>query len=188
MMNRYRLPTSVVIDGETFEINEKGDYRMVLDVIALMDDMEVDNDDKVFGALSIFYNFNIPFDQRKAYGELNLFIDCGEKNDGTQQVKPPVMNWGKDFPIICDDINAKYGIDIRGMEYLHWWTFISYYKNLGEGQFNTITNIRTKKQKGQKLEKWEQEFYAENRAKVDLDVKLESNEQEFLNELLGVDN
>ena len=51
---------------------------------------------------------------------------------------------------------------------------------IGECTFSNIISIRSKKQKGQKLEKWEQNFYKENRKMIDLPHKLSKEEQDFL--------
>ena len=51
---------------------------------------------------------------------------------------------------------------------------------IGECTFATIVSIRAKKQKGKKLEKWEEEFYRENYDKVNLPQKLTKEEEEFL--------
>lgn len=186
-MINYRLPEQIEIENQKFDINCRGDYRMILDVISVMGDAELTDNEKIYCEMNIFYNFNIPENQETAFAEMNRFINCGVVDDAKEgQAKTPIMSWEKDFPIICDDINAKYGIDIRGVEHLHWWTFVSYYKNLGEGQFSTIVSIRQKKKKGKKLEKWEQEFYAENRDLVNLDVSaLNEEEQKFIDDLFG---
>ena len=60
---------------------------------------------------------------------------------------------------------------------------------IGEGVFNTIVSIREKRRKGKKLEKWEKEFYQNNKTLVDLKVKKverSEEEKEALRELLGI--
>jgi hypothetical protein len=54
--------------------------------------------------------------------------------------------------------------------------------------FASILDIRTKKAKGKKLEKHEQEFYRDNRALIDLERKYSAEELEdkkALDDLLG---
>ena len=51
---------------------------------------------------------------------------------------------------------------------------------IGEGTFQTVISIRSKKRKGQKLEKWESDFYRENKKMIDLPLRLTDEEQEFL--------
>ena len=49
------------------------------------------------------------------------------------------------------------------MQYLHWWTFLGAYMEIGESLFSQILSVRMKKAKGKKLEDWEREFYKENK-------------------------
>ena len=54
--------------------------------------------------------------------------------------------------------------------------------------FSNILSIRIKKSKGKKLEKWEQEFYRENKSLIDLKRKLTAEEEEeerLLEEMFG---
>ena len=141
----------------------------------------------LFCALNIFYDFNVPDNAQKAVNEMMLFINCGEKSDPKDN-KPPVMNWEQDFSSLVAPINKALGCEIRSLQYLHWWTFISGYMEIGECQFSNIVNIRIKRRKGKRLEKWEQEFYNENKSKVDLKVKFNLNEQEFFDNILGKNN
>ena len=182
-MINYNLPTEITVGGKEYPINRKGDYRVILDVISALNDDGLSEQERAYCALAIFYNFNIPPDAQAAVDEMMLFINRNQKEE--QDSGLPIMNWEQDFSMICDDINAKYGIDIRGLEYLHWWTMISYFFGIGEGQFSTIIGIRKKRRKGVKLDKWEQEFYNDNRAKVDLKVKFDQEEQNFMESILG---
>lgn len=115
-----------------------------------------------------------------------LFINCGEEYDKEDR-KPPIMSWEQDFPLLAAPMNRVLGCEMRLEKYLHWWTFIGAYMEIGECSFSNIINIRSKKRKGIKLEKWEQEFYNENRKKIDLKVKFDKEEEAFLNSLLGTD-
>lgn len=174
-MINYYLQTNVQIDGVSYAINKRGDYRVILDVISALNDEELDNQQRAFCALNIFYDWNIPPNPEKAVNEMLLFINCGE-SDGSKNSKPPIMNWEKDFNMLVAPINKALGCEIRAVEYLHWWTFISGYMEIGECSFSNVVNIRQKKQRGKKLEKWEREFYNENRTKIDLDYKINLDE------------
>jgi len=63
------------------------------------------------------------------------------------------------------------------LQYLHWWTFFSYYMEIGEGLFSQVVSIRSKKAQHKKLEKYEQEFYRENKKLVDIRKPLSEEEQ-----------
>lgn len=184
-MTNYTLPTEIIINDISYSINRNGDYRMVLDVISAMNDEKMDNQEKAYCALCIFYDFNIPQNAQKAIDEMMLFINCGEAESNTKD-KPPVMSWEKDFSVLAAPINRVLGTEIRSVPYLHWWTFIGGYMEIGECRFANIVNIRTKIQKGQKLEKWEREFYNENRSVIDLKPNLKKEEQEFIDNILGI--
>lgn len=57
---------------------------------------------------------------------------------------------------------------------------ISAYFEIGECAFATVVSIRNKKARGKKLEKWEQEYYRENRNTVDIKPKLSEDEKSAL--------
>lgn len=61
--------------------------------------------------------------------------------------------------------------------YIHWWTFLGYFNEIGEGLFSTVINIRQKKNKGKKFEKYEQDFYQNNKDLIDLKKKYAKEEQ-----------
>lgn len=185
-MINYSLPTEIIIDGVIYPINKNGDYRMILDVVSALNDETLSEQDKVRTSLCIFYDFNIPPDTQKAVDEMMLFINCGEADEQKKQ-DAPIMNWEQDFPLLVSPINRTLGYEIRSASYLHWWTFISGYMEIGECQFATVVNIRQKKRKGKKLDSWEQEYYAKNKKKVDLNVKFDKVEQEFMHDLFGVE-
>ena len=90
------------------------------------------------------------------------------------------MDWDQDADIIIPAINRVAGTgDVRAMPYLHWWTFLGYYMEIGESLFSNIVQIRQKKAKRKKLEKWEQEFYRENKKLIDIKAKLSEEEEEI---------
>lgn len=54
---------------------------------------------------------------------------------------------------------------------------MGYFMEIEEGTFSMVLGIRQKRAKGKKLEKWEQEFYLNNRALCDLKTKYTAEEQ-----------
>ena len=53
-MSDWNLPTTVEINGKELKIRNKCDYRVVLDVIAVLNDKDLDNDSKIRCSLYIF--------------------------------------------------------------------------------------------------------------------------------------
>ncbi|MBU5481739.1 Gp15 family bacteriophage protein [Blautia sp. MSJ-19] len=185
-MSAWELPTSITVDRTVYAI--RTDFRAVLDVLAAMNDPDLflpDASDQekawvqIDTALQILiedYN-KLPTENFfDAYNQLIDFIDCGMKEDSN---KPPVhlMDWEQDAQVIIPAINRVQGKEIRSLPYLHWWTFLGAYMEIGDCLFSQIINIRQKKQKHQKLEKWEQEFYRNNKAIIDLHRKLSMEEK-----------
>lgn len=178
----WNLPLEVEIDGENYPIRNKCDYRVVLDtIICLMDD-NLTEQEKAKGSMFIFYgeNYNKIKDTNKAIKEMFKIIAYGEEDDGKNENKPPLMNWEHDFKSLVAPVNRVLGYEIRSVDYLHWFTFLSAYFEIGECQFQTIVSIRSKRMKGKKLENWEQEFYRENKKMVDLPMNLSEEEQDWL--------
>jgi len=55
----FEIPTSIEIGEQSLAITNKGDYRMVLDCFAAMNDIELNEEERVYSALIIFYeDFN----------------------------------------------------------------------------------------------------------------------------------
>ena len=99
------------------------------------------------------------------------------------------MDWNQDAPILIPTVNKVAGKDIRAEKYMHWWTFLGLFMEIGESTFATVVGLRDKKKRGKKLEKWEQEFYKNNKSLVDLKVKQierSEEEKEELRELFGL--
>ena len=192
----YDLPTSVEVRGRQFHIRQEGDYRMILDCFAAIGDAELSEDEKVLASLLIFYNeFNdleeLPKDSETLEGlikEMFRFFNCGEDEVMGANAPQTVVDWKKDEKIIVSAINVVAGKEIRAEKYMHWWTFMGYYMGIGESVFSTVTSIRLKLNKGEKLEKWEQKFKKDNpQYFVWRNIDINSVEQQaLLNEVWNV--
>ena len=78
-----------------------------------------------------------------------------------------MIDWEQDAPIIVPAVNSVAHTEVRSVEYMHWWTFWGYFMEVGESLLSSVLNIRDKKAKHKKLEKYEQEFYRENKELID---------------------
>ena len=68
----------------------------------------------------------------------------------------------KDGQIIFSAVNKVAHTEIRSVKYLHWWTFIGYFCEVGESVLSVVVTIRNKIKQNKKLEKYEKEFKARN--------------------------
>ena len=197
MVNHWELPTSISVNNTEYAI--RTDYRAVMDILTAFSDKEMlgesEDETNIIRALLIlnilFVDEVKPEDQNEAIKKAIEFIDMGIESSRDVK-KPTLMDWDQDAPLIIPAINKVLGREIRADKYMHWWTFLSAYMEIGECSFTHIINIRDKKAKGKKLEKWELEYIQEHKDIVLLKEKLTENEQlereaekNAVNELLG---
>jgi hypothetical protein len=179
----WDLPIAVEINGKSHPIRNKCDYRVVLDVICALNDNELTDEEKVKCALFIFYeNISVIDDFDTAIKEMFRIINGGEEQEESQEQKPSLMDWQHDFPQLAPPISRVLGYDVRTPDkYTHWYSFLGGYMEIGECTFSTNVSMRSKRAKGKKLDKWEEEYIREHRKMVELPRKLTSEEEEFLN-------
>lgn len=188
MMSVWELPIALEVGDQ--EWNIRYDFRAILDILKYFQDPEYEQDEKEMICLDILYvDFaNMPYDlYEEALEKAVEFIDMGIKDDSQNQLK--VMDWEQDAPLITSAINGVLRTEIRSPQPLHWWTFLGAYMEIRESLFSDILSIRHKKAKGKKLEKWEEEFYKENKSLINLKNRKSERsqeEQEALRKLFGI--
>lgn len=195
-----RLPQTLTVCGAEHQI--RTDFRDVLQIIENFQNPELSEEEKAYIMLIILYRDFESFDPlhddlekaivsifpdvEEACQKAAWFIDCGKAYE--EKPGPKLMDWEQDESIIFPAINKVAGVETRCLNYLHWWTFMGYFMEIGDGLFSQVLNIRQKKSKGKKLEKWEKEFYRDNKGMCDLTPRLTKEEQaekERLEKLLG---
>ena len=161
------LPKSLEIDNATYEINS--DFRVALLIFQAFNDPELDQYCKALVCLKCLYK-EVPANTEQAIKKAMWFLD------------------GEDESIIFPAINKVAGYETREVKYLHWWTFLGLFNEIGDGLFSQVMNIRGKKSKGKKLEKWEREFYSSHKELIDLKRKAtsqdEQQELDFINNII----
>ena len=185
-MNRYQLPTSVNIANTTCEINP--DFRVILRCFQALNDPDLLESEQIICALNLFYKTDdYRKDLKTATLEFFKFITMGDLDEdkNSQKSEKPLYDWEQDFNIIVAPINRVLGYDVRGVEFLHWWTFLSAFMEIGECTFNTYVSIRDKLNKGRKLEKYEERILKDNRDKIILKKKHDSTTQSIMDEIMG---
>lgn len=79
--------------------------------------------------------------------------------------------------MIIPEVNKVLGYEVRMPKETHWWTFMGAYMGIGEGLFSNVLNIRQKKAKGKKLEKYEKEFESANKDLIRLPEHLREEDK-----------
>ncbi len=184
-----RLPDSLEVNGTAYPI--RTDFRDMLTIMEAFEDPDLENGEKLFVMLYIIYpDFEqIPQgDLEEAYRQAAWFLDCGADAERETGNSPRLVDWGQDERILFPAINAVAAREVRAMEYLHWWTFMGYFMEIREGTYSQVLQLRQKKARGKKLEKWEREFWRNNADICELKKRMskeEKEEQERLKKLLG---
>lgn len=184
-MQGWTLPTTVTVGGKTYAVHT--DYRDILDIIDHLQNTDDNEQERWYIAMALFYENwrDIPAQNRQEAAErMAEFIACG-KTQGKPGAKREI-DWQQDAELIVGGVNKVAGCEVRALPYLHWWTFIAYFMNIGSGPLATVVGIRHKLAKGQKLEKWEQQFYRENKEIVDLRPQLTKEEEAEKQRLLAL--
>lgn len=173
------LPKSLQIDGVDYAI--RSDFRVILNIFEAFADDELRDSEKVLVMLKCLYVV-VPDDIEKAAEKAVWFIDGGGSESATQSDKPQnkakLIDWEQDEQIIFSAVNKVAGREVRALDYLHWWTFLGFFNEIGEGLFSTVLNIRSKKAKGKKLEKYEQDFYKSHKDLIDIKKKYTEDEKQ----------
>lgn len=169
-MTGYDLPVALKIAGKSYPITNRGDFRMVLDCFAVLNDEEIPKYMRFNDALIIFFeDINSDRDVAAVFGENKQeaikqtfsFFNCNQLEVGTK-VNYKLIDWEQDAQLVCAAVNTVAQTEVRSEPYLHWFTFMGYYTSVGDSVLATVIGLRYKKKRGKKLEKYEIEFINNN--------------------------
>lgn len=177
----YGLPKSITVAGEEYAV--RSDFREIPDVMEILNDVKLLKQERLFLTLLFFYQ---EFDQippehyEEAVKQCFWFINGGKFEESASIKQPRLMDWGQDFPYIISPVNRVIGHEIRADDYLHWWTFLAAYMEIGECTFAQIVHIRDMRNKGKPLDKADREWYRRNQRLVDLKQEITDAEEDTL--------
>ena len=162
---------------------------MVLDCFKLLQDAELDENERILACLVIFYeeldgieSINQLGDIEEAVKQMFSFFNCNQDSIGIK-TEGKVIDWNRDAMMLISAINKVAGKEVRAEKYLHWWTFMGYYMAIGDSALATVINIRRKIIKNEKLEKFEQKYVNENPELFKRNETYTAEEQDFLDEI-----
>ncbi len=165
----YDLPESVRVGRRDYAVFS--DFRAALDIETALADPVLDDRDRAYMVLLLFYrdlDAMPPEDYPEALERVKWFLRGGEDETAPQ---PRVMDWDQDFPLIVSALYPILGADIRGMAHLHWWTLLSALSDAKDCVFTQVVAIRDKQLRGKELDKFEREFLRRNASIVELKTK-----------------
>lgn len=187
MSSAWELPVTIEAGGKSFAV--RSDFRAVLDALAAMGDPDLTQKEQIVAAVEILLPDwkTIPQElSGEVWDALVVFINCGEPVDKNQRPRPQLISWEQDVGIIAPEIDKVLGYSCRRCEYLHWWEFIGAFHCIGRGLFSEVVSVRSKRAKGKKLEKWEQEFARDNAKLIQIKAPESAEDREEKRRLLQI--
>ena len=192
----YEIPTTITVNEQEYPIRCNGDYRMVLDCFSCLNDVELTEQERGIACLMIFYeDFNeiedfagIPSETiTELTQKMYKFFECEENPVHTTPFK--LLDWKKDSQLIASAVNKVAQTEVRSVEYMHWWTFMGYFSEVGESVLSLVVGIRNKIKRNKKLEKYEAEFKKNNPHYFiwDSQTTEEKSEEELIKSIFGED-
>lgn len=169
------LPTALTVDNISYPI--RSDYFTALVIFQAFNDTELTQQEKALTCIRCLYADKIPPDFNCALKQACWFLDGGDNYNKEQVKHKKVIDWEQDEQIIFSAVNKVAGREIRLDRNTHWWTFLGFFNEIGEGLLSTVINIRSKRNKGEKLEKYELEFYRKHKSMIDLKQHYTADEQ-----------
>ena len=176
----FSLPTTVTVSGIEYPV--RTDYRVILEILVMLDDPDLSDGDKTEALLRMFYVNQSP-DPMAAVEAFRRFVDprCEDKNLTSRNAR--LISWQQDFDLMVAPINHILGCEVRALDHLHWHTFLSAYLEIPpDSVFARVLRIREKLRQGKKLEKYEKQWYRKNADLVHLKPKFSQAEEAILSE------
>lgn len=173
-----KYPTCVIIDNEEYPINT--DFRVAIKCNEIAEDNDIGDYER---GLAIIYKLygDKGLDASQHHGQLleyaKKYLSCNKKEDKSQKVKEPDMDFIEDMDYIEASFMSDYGIDLAERE-MHFWKFMKLINGLSNSEFgnccilNRIRNIRNLDPKEIKDQKARQELI-----EVQKEISLKKNQK-----------
>ncbi len=176
-MDIYSLPVVAEFGGREYKL--RADFRNILKIFGVLQG-QFPEYIRWRIALGLFFEPALAEeDVEQGIAYLARFL----QPDGGGEAGGKLLDWQADATAIISGVNAAAGQEIRSLPFVHWWTFLSWFHAMPPGELSTRVAIRQKRQKGEKLEPWEQEYYRQNKALIDLKPAYSQEEREEMERL-----
>lgn len=140
------LPTSVYLADPDPPYYEReypinSDFRTGIKFSVLMEDEDLDDEEKAIRALELYYD-QIPVQVQGAYDALIQFYCCNQEPKEDQKAEVPLFSYGQDAPYIFAAFWQQYRIDLTEAD-MHWFKFKALFDALDDKtQFMKIVSYR----------------------------------------------
>ena len=142
-------PDRVDVNGVEYPVHT--DFRLILRILAYIDDLTFSWRERQVLSLSLFfYSEHVPKDMDAAYRSMIDFIQM-YRDDSEYMVKPekPIMepyDFQFDAQWIYSAFLQQYGIDLNTGS-MHWFRFMILFEDLNDGTPTIVNLIRTRIEK-----------------------------------------
>lgn len=159
------LPQSLPVGGHMLPI--RADFRNVLRIFEAIEDARLSDRERAFVMLRRLYAAPLrPEDAEEALRKACWFCDGGDMPK-TEPEPVRMLDWKHDESMLIPAVSRAAGVpDVRALPFLHWWSFLGLFCEIGDGMFSAVMQIRRKRAQGKKLDKAEREFLRKNAAAV----------------------
>lgn len=177
------LPESLTVNGVEYPIC--ADYRIALLIFEAYNDPNLSDKEKAIVCLTSIYKDYTAIPEKdieEALRQAAWFLDGGEEYEMPKKEKK-VIDWQQDEKLIFAAVNKVAGKEVRSVPYMHWWTFLGLFREIGDCTLSYIISIREKLNSGKKLDKAEQEFYQKNKEMIKLKTRYSAEDEEEIEKL-----
>jgi hypothetical protein len=180
-----KLAKALSVGGVDYEINS--DWRPCFGIMQAFEREDITTAEKLMIMVGILYVEDIqPENYDEAIDKALWFLDPSEDKRPSQYGR--LYSWERDEKFIISAADQTIG-GCRRKKYLHWWEFTAALMECKECVFSTLVHQR-KLKKLNKQNKWDKEWWAENKdiAELKTTVTLSDEEQakyDEFNKLLG---
>ncbi|MEG2751364.1 MAG: Gp15 family bacteriophage protein [Anaerorhabdus sp.] len=124
-------PDEVIVENVVYKV--RCDFRVILSIMQLLDNPTFSDDEKLYNALSIFYEKEIPNNIIDAYTEMIDFIRVYDQDISKNKSDNKILDFEIDSGMIYAAFLQLYHIDIR-VEKIHWFKFNCLLENINDGK------------------------------------------------------
>lgn len=167
------LPACLTVGGVDYKI--RSDYRVALTIFQAYNDPDLSPVDKSLVCLQCLYE-EMPHDIGAALEQARWFLDGGNRVK-LRELPVKTLDWEQDEGMLFPAVNRVAGCEVRAIRYLHWWTFLGYFSEMGECLYAQVLHIRQKRARCKPLEKWEVDFLNTHKELIVIREKLTAEEQ-----------
>lgn len=118
------FPEEVTVNGRGYRIYT--DFRDWIRFCIMLLDDSLEQDDKLIAALQ-WYESELPESIPDAIEALRLFMvhsfSSGDKENDRSDSTKPLISYTVDAPFILSDFLCYYSINLKTIDYMHWWHF-----------------------------------------------------------------